>query len=228
MAQETMPEREPKKTTTIEIRLSHEDKQAFLSACRSRSVSASATLREFMSAYTARHSRAPVSFLIQKGLQMARKPAVGMSALVIAALSSTYLLFGTSEVVADDVELMFEINIETPDNEQEVGSLINLDFGRPEAFRLAPSEDESGSFFYEVSVAARPCEINGETHCASDNVQIDVNIVRNDESGASVIAQPRLLTRYGGSTRIRVEPVDGLSIRVEAYADRVQRPDSDS
>lgn len=228
MTRETMPEREPKKTTTIEIRLSDEAKQEFLDACRSQGVSASATLREFMASYVARSKAAPVSHLFRKGLLMARKPAVGMGALAVAAFSSVYLLFGTSAVVADDVELMFQINIESSSDEQEVGSLINLDFGRAEVFRMAPSQDESGSFFYEVSVAAQPCVIGGETRCASDNVQIEVSIVRNDDSGETVIAQPRLLTRYGGNTRIRVEPLEGLSVRVEAHADRVRAPQSDS
>lgn len=50
MTQSSHSDREPKKTTTIEVRVSNEAKAAFLDQCKSTGRSASDTMREFMAA----------------------------------------------------------------------------------------------------------------------------------------------------------------------------------
>jgi Ca2+-binding EF-hand superfamily protein len=53
-------QREPKKTETLEVRLSAESKSAFLSACRANGVSASAVIRTCVDRYIRSASRAPI------------------------------------------------------------------------------------------------------------------------------------------------------------------------
>lgn len=52
----TMP-RPPKKSETLEIRLSHEDKQAFMARCRAEGVTASEVLRSLIETPVARPKR---------------------------------------------------------------------------------------------------------------------------------------------------------------------------
>lgn len=64
-----MPKREPKKSETLEIRIPHETKIAFMSACRARGVSASDILRNCIRHHLESAGRTPVHWT--KELRMA-------------------------------------------------------------------------------------------------------------------------------------------------------------
>ncbi|MEO1039988.1 MAG: hypothetical protein AAFX09_10615 [Pseudomonadota bacterium] len=214
-----MQDREPKKTTTIEVRVSDEAKAAFLERCRETGRSASDALREFMAGYV-RAGSEPCPSLIEKGWTLMKKPVFGISALAGVVLASTALLFSPATAIADDVELMFEVSISKPGDNQQVESAINLDYGRAEQFRLPPSFDDEGSYFYEVGVLASPCE--PADRCAADNVIVEVTITRHGEEGEQVIASPVLLTKYGRGAVMSVRAAEALNVRVEIHAERVR------
>jgi hypothetical protein len=224
MTERPMPEREPKKNTTIEVRISDEAKAAFLERCQVQGHSASDALRDFMAAYV-HGPKAARSSWTEKGLTMLKSPAAAMSALAGAALISAAVLLGSPPAAADDVELAFEIGINKPGDNQRVEAAINLDYGRPEVFRLPASRDEAGAYFYEVSVLATPCA--EADRCAADNVLVDV-VIRREGAAEAVIAEPRLLAKYGRGAAVSVGASEGVSVRVEIHAARVRPPAEDS
>lgn len=217
-----MTNRPPKKTETIEVRVPENLKTGFVAACRRQGLSASEAVREFMISRTAGSQRPS---LILKGVAIMKNPTFSIPALLAVPVLAAAFLSWTPPVAADDVELMFEINIENTSSQQGVNGLINLDYGSPAVYRLSPAQDEAGAYFYDVSVSARPCVENGETHCASENVRIHVEIVRHDSSGEQVIASPRLQARYGGRAAMRVAPNDGFSVTIEVFANYPEQAD---
>lgn len=220
MTERPMPEREPKKNSTIEVRISDEAKAAFLERCKAKGQSASDALRDFMAAYV-RGPKAASPSWIEKGLTMLKSPAAALSALAGVALISAAVLLGSPPAAADDVELAFEIGINKPDENQRVEAAINLDYGRPEVFRLPAARDEAGEYFYEVSVLATPCA--EADRCAADNVLVNV-VIRREGAGEAIVAEPRLLAKYGHGAAVSVNASDGVSVRVEIHADRVRPP----
>jgi antitoxin component of RelBE/YafQ-DinJ toxin-antitoxin module len=102
--------REPKKTESIEIRVPHATKSAFMDACRQNGTSASAALRTFIERYVHSASRAPIQW--KEELQMMIKrtslrtgAAVGAAAVavmtgVVATLFATPAKAGTDPLLA--------------------------------------------------------------------------------------------------------------------------------
>ncbi|HVI97745.1 MAG TPA: hypothetical protein VM657_01620 [Sphingomonas sp.] len=83
-----MTDREPKKTETLEIRVSHETKTAFMAACAANGVSASKVLRGFIARHIAAADRAPPRWkeLAMLTHHLRRRP---IATLTGAALFST-------------------------------------------------------------------------------------------------------------------------------------------
>lgn len=218
-----MTNRPPKKTETIEVRVPEDLKANFAAVCREQGKSASAAVRDFMISRTANPRRRPI---ISKGMALMKNPTFSIPALLGLPVLAAAFFSWIPAVAADDVELMFEVSIENASSHQGVSGLINLDYGSPAVYRLSPVQDEAGTYFYDVAVVARPCTDNGDVMCASENVLIEVEIVRHDETGEQVMASPRLQARYDGSAAMRVEPVDGFSVSIEVHANHPRQPDS--
>lgn len=66
-----MVKRQPKKTESLEIRLSHETKRAFMARCRAEGVAASVVLRHFIAQYL-EHGRAPVRSMKELAMTVTR------------------------------------------------------------------------------------------------------------------------------------------------------------
>jgi Ca2+-binding EF-hand superfamily protein len=69
-----MPKREPKKSESLEIRLPHETKTAFMSACRAKGVSASDVLRTCISGHLESAGRTPVHWTKEFHMAFSEKP----------------------------------------------------------------------------------------------------------------------------------------------------------
>lgn len=218
-----MTHRKAKKTETIEVRVPEELKTGFIESCQRRGQSASAALRDFMTARIASSDNHP---LISKGLAIMARPTFSIPALLSLPLIATAFLAMSSAVEADDVELMFEISIRDAASQQSANGVINLDYGQEATFRLTPSRDESGEYYYDLALSAQPCATEEAVHCASENVMLSVDVIRHDATGETLIASPQLLARYGARSGLRVEPLDGYSISIEMFADYASQEES--
>lgn len=94
--------RSPKKTDTLEVRLSHAAKQAFMARARERGRTASAVLREFVDSYVAEAPATETKPMITRYLKPAAATSIAASALALYALSPTAV------AAAPDLRAVFE------------------------------------------------------------------------------------------------------------------------
>ncbi|PQA85623.1 EF-hand domain-containing protein [Hyphococcus luteus] len=102
-------QRPPKKTETIEIRLSPDAKQAFMASCEKRKRSASAVIRGFIDLYIAETNRAPQSIPIKEFdmLRLINKNKLRLSALA-GCIAAGFALATTSAAADPRVEAVFQ------------------------------------------------------------------------------------------------------------------------
>jgi len=81
-----MPQREPKKTESLEIRIPHETKTAFMSACRAKGVSASDVLRNCIRHHLDSAGRTPVHWTKEIRMAFSQKSTCGQILLGSAGL----------------------------------------------------------------------------------------------------------------------------------------------
>jgi len=99
-----MPSRPPKKSESLEIRLPHATKTAFMQACRARGVSASDVLRGCIARYLSpsvrtfdhRWKERIMSFSISP-----RRASLGAATLLAAAAAATFSFAGSAEPTVD-------------------------------------------------------------------------------------------------------------------------------
>jgi Ca2+-binding EF-hand superfamily protein len=83
------PERPPKKTETLEVRVPHATKQAFMARCRDEGRSASDVIREFIDGYLARPSIQPERRKIMSNLFQPSLMGAAFAAVAVALLGPT-------------------------------------------------------------------------------------------------------------------------------------------
>ena len=83
------PERPPKKSETLEVRVPHATKQAFMARCREEGRSASEVVREFIDGYLARPSIQPERRKIMSNLFQPSLMAAAFAAAAVALLGPT-------------------------------------------------------------------------------------------------------------------------------------------
>ena len=83
------PERPPKKSDTLEVRLPHETKQAFMARCRQDGRSASEVIRDFIDGYVARPSTLPERRKTMSHLFQPTLMAAAVAAAAVAVLGPT-------------------------------------------------------------------------------------------------------------------------------------------
>ncbi len=81
-------ERPPKKSETLEVRLPHAAKQAFMARCREDGRSASEVIREFIDGYLTRPSPRPE----RRKMSNLFQPALLTAAVAVAAAAAAHLL----------------------------------------------------------------------------------------------------------------------------------------
>ncbi|MFC6197870.1 energy transducer TonB [Ponticaulis profundi] len=95
-----MPNYPEKKSTQLEIRLTHSKKSSFMKACEENGVTASEVLREFIDAYLRRSRSMKLKNLAKDvAMKLIRNPVktgIGSSLAVLAGLTASVLLPGTS------------------------------------------------------------------------------------------------------------------------------------
>lgn len=100
-----MPPRPPKKSESLEIRLPHATKTAFMQVCRSRGVSASDVLRGCIARYLSTPARTSdrrwKERIMSFALTPRRRASLGVATLLAAAAAATFSLAGPAEAAID-------------------------------------------------------------------------------------------------------------------------------
>ncbi|WP_421791348.1 hypothetical protein [Hyphobacterium sp.] len=159
------PQREPKKTVSIEVRVSEEDKHAFWEACRSANRPASAVLRHLMEVFVAfRNLRQRVFAMFD---HIIRKPiSATLGAFACAAALSMSLMLAPS--AAADVRLIYQVVVD--DGVGQIVSEGQAEFGQADGADAAISDTLGDGIRY--SFAASPCIAGSTTACAEGQTVI--------------------------------------------------------
>jgi Ca2+-binding EF-hand superfamily protein len=108
----TMTQREPKKNESIEVRVSHEIKVAFMAACAAKGVSASTVLRRHIARYVAAANRAPHHWMEELSMlfdSLMNRPIVaGACGAVLAGIATASLAVPAYAAIDPRVATVFE------------------------------------------------------------------------------------------------------------------------
>jgi hypothetical protein len=100
-----MPPRPPKKSESLEIRLPHATKTAFMQACRRRGVSASDVLRGCIARYLSTSVQTTdhrwKEWIMSFALTPRRRASIGGATLLVVAAATTFSLAGPAEAAID-------------------------------------------------------------------------------------------------------------------------------
>jgi hypothetical protein len=107
-----MQNREPKKSETLEIRIPHETKTAFMSACRAKGVSASDVLRTCISGHLEPAGRTPVHWTKEIRMVFSEKPRrrilLGSAGALAAAIAMVSLAVPAQAAVDPRLVAVFD------------------------------------------------------------------------------------------------------------------------
>ncbi|RIA47120.1 EF hand domain-containing protein [Hephaestia caeni] len=98
-----MTDREPKKTETLEVRVSHETKTAFMATCAANGVSASKVLRGFIAGHIAATDRAPPRWKEFAMLthHLRRRPTLTLAGAALFSAIATIALVAPAKAAID-------------------------------------------------------------------------------------------------------------------------------
>jgi hypothetical protein len=204
MRNETPKPPSPKKTVSIEVRVSEEDKHAFLEACRIANRSASAVLRRLMGVFVSLQRLRPRSpaMLTRFFLHPARAAvtALALTGAVTAGI-------GLTPGAAAEVQLAYQVAV--ADDEGRIVSHGVADLGRAGAAG-APSGDRLGPDV-RFTLEARTC--TGATpDCPAGASHVLLRVW--DSSAGETVTASGVVVGEAGETRYDARLDDGRRLEV--------------
>lgn len=195
-------QRAPKKTVSIEVRVSEEEKQAFSEACQSANRPVSAVLRQLMVFFvTFRKLRTRILSMFKRIFQ--RPLSATLAAIGMAAAMSVSLM--VSPMAAADARLSYQIIID-----DGLGQIVSQ--GQTGTSRAAEDPTvfsdtlgEAVRYAFEVL----PCDQTTELSCPSGGSVVVLSIWES-QSGAVELATDRgIVLSTSGETRFEATLSDG-------------------
>ncbi len=200
MTKKPQIQKPPKKTVSIEVRISEEDKTAFMAACHAANRSASQALRGLMRVFVGFHSARQrmletMTHLISKPLRLTAAALTGAlaltSSLLLAPMASADMTYAYQVVVDDGIG-------------QIVSMGETLDGEGPIADSLGP-----GVRFELVTL---PCGESEMADCESAELRLTVSELSDGEIVRELIHG--VAVSDTDSTRYEAELGDGRTLRV--------------
>ncbi|MBI1236822.1 MAG: hypothetical protein GC188_09090 [Alphaproteobacteria bacterium] len=207
MTNETSTGREPKKTVSIEVRVSEEDKRAFWEACRAADRPASAVLRHLMALFVAfRNLRHRIYAMINR---FSRHPlTASLAAMAMVATLAMSLLLTPS--AAADIRLTYQVVVD--DGVGQIVSEGQAIFGLNADDRVVIDDSLGNTVQYSFDV--RNCDAQAETSCPDGDAMAVFN-VQESRDGQVVIETVRgIVLSQSGETRYETVLSDGRTLSV--------------
>lgn len=200
-------QREPKKTVSIEVRVSEEDKHAFWDACRAANQPASAVLRRLMGLFVAFRNLRQRMFAMMT--RVSRRPvSAALAGLALAVSLSLSLLL--APVAAADVRLTYQVVVEDGIGQivSQGQAVFNVHAGDADIISDTLGEDVRYAF------AAQACDPATETSCAEGGAMVHFSIWES-RNGEDVVAIERgIAVVPSGETRFETVLSDGRVLSV--------------
>lgn len=200
-------QREPKKTVSIEVRVSEEDKNAFWEACRAANRPASAVLRRLMGLFVAcRILRLGMFSMINR---IFRRPlSAAFAAIALAASLSISLMF--APMAAADVRLTYQIIVH-----DGIGQIVSqgqtvLDLDADDPSVIADTLGDGVRYAFE----AQACDAEAGAACPAGSAQVVLSLWESHEGRDIIATDQGIALSPNGETRFETALSDGRVLSV--------------
>jgi hypothetical protein len=162
--------REPKKTVSIEVRVSDEDKTAFMAACNTAGKTASEALRDLMRLFVLGQETKHRALKLMKRYIFRPAQAALATAAAVAGLTASVVF-----VPAASADMSFSYAIALEDGDTIWTSNGDASLAGDQVFIERLGEDVS----FELS--ARNCEVPEAAECEGPTLMLSVNVDRGGD-----------------------------------------------
>jgi hypothetical protein len=207
MTNENPTGREPKKTVSIEVRVSEEDKRAFWDACRAANRPASAVLRNLMELFVAFRNLRDRMFATMK--RFIRHPFTTVfAAFAMATALSTSLLLSPS--AAADFRMAYQVIVD--DGVGQIVSQGHTDVGSniDEPNINADTLGDDVRFAFEV----QSCDARAEMSCSTGDMLILLSIWESNSGQVETAVDRGVVVSPSDETRFEMVLGDGRELSV--------------
>lgn len=195
-------DREPKKTVSIEVRVSEEEKRAFHDACVTANRSASSVLRRLMARFVShRHLKQRICTMMKHLILHPARAA--LASLALAAVASAAWLQPPASV-AEEV-LAFRIWIDDGSGMIVSQGVVGLGEGGAHG---RPEEDWLGEGV-RYRLTAQACAPEAPAPCDNGGALIDLHIEQSEDGVVTTVTDSGVVLRTTGETRFEATLNDG-------------------
>tara|TARA_R110002096_G_scaffold33966_8_gene97444 strand:+ start:1112 stop:1759 length:648 start_codon:yes stop_codon:yes gene_type:complete len=199
--------RDPKKTVSIEVRVSEEEKRAFSDACRAANRSVSGVLRRLMDVFVSLQSIRQRTFDTMTFLlfRPVRTAITAISATAVLSMSFVFLPSASADMrMAYQVSLDDGIGVIVSEGVTEFGSETGED---------APIGDMLGETV-RFTIAAQPCGASAGPSCPEGAANVVISVWEYQDGQGWRATDRGLVTAETGETRFEERLGDGRSLQV--------------
>ncbi len=203
MQNQTSKRREPKKTVSIEVRVSDEEKRAFVDACQTSDRSVSAVLRRLMEGFVAFQSIRSRTFSMMKRFLQSPARAAIASIGSVAAVSMALILAPTASA---EMRLAYQVFVD--DGVGQIVSMGELDFASD------GSVGDSLGDRVRFQLTAAPCQSDDGSACAGRDRQLVLSLWDYREGELVTETDQGIHLPESGETRYETAMGDGRTLVV--------------
>lgn len=195
-------QRPPKKTVSVEVRISEERKSAFLEACRRVGRPASEVIRELMAIFVIVQNVKWRFLTMTKILKPAGAVIAGITASVVIGAS---LLF--APLAAADGKLAYRMAVH-----DGIGEIVSMgEAGLGSASAASPVSDSLGEGV-QFQLRAQRCDDFPERACASGHIFVEIDIFTQTEQTEEHRGATSLVIEPGAVGRFEATLSDGRTL----------------
>ncbi|MGX6646895.1 hypothetical protein ACWCOP_03000 [Maricaulaceae bacterium MS644] len=203
MQNNTPKRREPKKTVSIEVRVSEQEKHAFMEACRTANRSASTVLRRLMRLFVAhQHLRHRTLKMMTRFFFHPVRAGVASFAMVAALSMSLFF----SPTASADMRFAFQVLVD-----DGVGQIVST--GEAD-FASGGSVGDTLGDRVRFRLAAAPCLNSASSVCAEDDRQLVLSLWDYIDGELVTATDQGIDVSNSGETRYETRMGDGRTLVV--------------
>jgi hypothetical protein len=198
--------REPKKTVSIEVRVSEEEKRAFMTACRTANRSVSSVLRRLMGLFVVhQHLRHRIPAMMTNFF---RRPVRAAFVSVASAAAVSMSLLVTPGAAAD-VRLVYQIAVD-----DGVGPIVSMGSAEfTENAAATPVTDRLGDTV-RFEFTAEACEVEAGAACPQGRTRVLLSVWDGVEGQELTVTDRGIVLAESGDTRFDSTLSDGRVLTV--------------
>lgn len=203
MQNQTSKRREPKKTVSIEVRVSDEEKRAFVDACQTSDRSVSAVLRQLMEGFVAFQSIRHRTFSMMKRFILSPARAAIASIGSVAAVSLALILAPTASA---EMRLAYQVFVD--DGVGQIVSMGELDLASGRS--VGDTLGEGVRF----ELTAAPCQGAEASRCTGQDRELVLSLWDSRDGDVVTATNQGIAVLDSGETRFETGISQGRTLVV--------------